>query len=64
MINKKLILFSVFILSLLSCSDVVDDSVVVNNLVEGEWNAFSDSGTLLQKKIYTPNFYTYFLMID
>lgn len=64
MINKYLILFFSLVLSLLSCSDGIGNSEVIDNPVEGEWNVFSDSGTLLQKKIYTPNFYTYFLVLD
>lgn len=60
----KLFLFLYLILITTSCSDVISDAPLEPNPLEGEWSSFSDSGTLLQKKIHTPNFYTYFLIID
>lgn len=59
-------LLQVFFIILLfsSCSEIADKDINISNPVEGEWNSFSDSGMLLQKKIYTSNFYTYFLIID
>ena len=61
---KNLLQLFFYILLLSSCSDIADDNKNANNPVEGEWNIYSDSGTILQKKIYTSTFYTYFLIID
>lgn len=62
-IFQLLVLFT--ILNFSSCYSYVDDNTVgYYNPVEGEWNIYTDSGTILHKKIYTSNFDTYFLIID
>lgn len=62
--NIKNILFILIFMILASCSSSLDDNSDYYNPVEGEWNIYTDSGTILHKKIYTKGFDTYFLIID
>ena len=47
-----------------SCSDDSSGQTDYYNPIEGEWNIYSEDGSLLHTRIYTNNFEAYFSVIN
>lgn len=47
-----------------SCGDTTVENNNELNVVEGKWNVYTDSGTIQHQRVYSPDFYAYFLIID
>lgn len=62
--KKILVIYLFAIFASYSCSDDNSGSTDYYNPVEGEWNFYSEDGSLLHTRIYTHDFEAYFSVIN